>query len=296
MLSVPNELQARLDGGVTTLCWCWRVERRDGQVFGFTDHDGELEIDGLSYVADSGLTGSELDVRTGRESATGEVAGVFDHDAITAADLRNGLWNGAMIEVFRVDWTSPALKVKTWIGEFGSISHDGVSYRAELHGYSRRLERSIGRIYSRHCDASFGDPRCGLDASSAEFHSSGTVSALLPSGFAVDGLNTYSDGWFSSGWLEWTSGTSTGQRSRVRRHHISEGQVVLTLDADQSLVEAGDTFDVVAGCDKRHATCRDKFSNIQNFRGFSLIPGLDALAASPASERSRDGGSRGTPT
>ncbi len=39
MRTIPSALQAKLDSGVTTLCRCWIVTRRDGVVLGFTDHD-----------------------------------------------------------------------------------------------------------------------------------------------------------------------------------------------------------------------------------------------------------------
>ena len=42
-------------------------------------------------------------------------------------------------------------------------------------------------------------------------------------------------------------------------------------------VVAGDIFVVTAGCDKRFATCRDRFANTVNFRGFPHIPGNDFL-------------------
>jgi uncharacterized phage protein (TIGR02218 family) len=39
------------------------------------------------------------------------------------------------------------------------------------------------------------------------------------------------------------------------------------------------TFTVTAGCDKTHHTCRAKFANIINFRGFPHMPGNDFLTA-----------------
>ena len=35
----------------------------------------------------------------------------------------------------------------------------------------------------------------------------------------------------------------------------------------------GDTFIVTAGCDKRFETCKTRFSNASNFRGFPAMPG-----------------------
>ena len=57
---IDQELQARLDGGATRLCRCWRVDRRDGQALGFTDHDGDIEFDGLVYRAGSGMNASAV--------------------------------------------------------------------------------------------------------------------------------------------------------------------------------------------------------------------------------------------
>lgn len=292
MLSVPQGLQDRLNAGVTTLAWCWRVECRDGAVFGFTDHDRALVFDGLGYRPETGFSGSDLDARLGLESASSEVAGLFDDDAITLTDLAAGLWDRALVDLYRVDWRDVALRVKTWSGELGAVTHDGVAYRAELNGFSRRLERSIGRIYSRHCDAEFGDSRCGIDREDPAFSASGSVTSVLSGGIEASGLETYEDGWFSAGILTWTSGDKSGATQRVTRHSANAESFLVELN-DVAGVSPGDSFEIVAGCDKLHATCRDKFANIVNFRGFSLMPGNDVLMASPGSEPVRDGGSRG---
>jgi uncharacterized phage protein (TIGR02218 family) len=292
MLAIPTALQDRLDAGVTTLVWCWRVTRRDGQVFGFTDHDQSLAFDGLTFRPDSGFTGSDLDARLGGEAAASEIAGLFDDDAISNGELAAGLWDGAKVEVFRVDWRDVSMRVQTWTGELGSVTHDGSAFRADLNGFSRRLERAIGRIYSRHCDAEFGDARCGLDYSQPAFKGAGTVSAILPNGISATGLSGFADTWFEAGFLIWTSGAAAGARQRVSWHRLNGAEAHIGV-AENGAVEIGQTFDIVAGCDKQHATCRDKFANIINFRGFALMPGNDVLIAGPASEPVRDGGSRG---
>jgi uncharacterized phage protein (TIGR02218 family) len=51
----------------------------------------------------------------------------------------------------------------------------------------------------------------------------------------------------------------------------------------------GDAFVIRAGCDKRLETCRAKFANVANFRGFAHIPGQDAVIR----YASRDGGHEG---
>jgi len=42
MRSIPSGLAADLAAGTMTLCWCWRVYRRDGVEYGFTDHNRPL--------------------------------------------------------------------------------------------------------------------------------------------------------------------------------------------------------------------------------------------------------------
>ena len=54
----------------------------------------------------------------------------------------------------------------------------------------------------------------------------------------------------------------------------------------------GDTFTVTAGCDKRFETCRDRFANGANFRGFPHMPGTDrALSYAASDDGDLDGGS-----
>ena len=46
---------------------------------------------------------------------------------------------------------------------------------------------------------------------------------------------------------------------------------------------------IEAGCDKRADTCRVKFGNFLNFRGFPHIPGEDWLTSYPVSSRANQG-------
>jgi uncharacterized phage protein (TIGR02218 family) len=69
--------------------------------------------------------------------------------------------------------------------------------------------------------------------------------------------------------------------------------VTLTLwQRAPSAVEAGDGFTVTAGCDKTLATCKAKFDNVANFRGFPHMPGNDRAFAYVVGESGEnDGGS-----
>jgi len=295
MLTLPEDLQIRLDSGVTTLAWCWRVTRRDGQVFGFTEHDRDLVVDGLTCRAASGFAPGERDGRADLGADQASVFGALNDAAITEADLANGLWDGARVDVLRADWQAPSVFAHIWTGEIGETRRGKCAFEAELRGLSARLERVTGRIYSRQCDAEIGDARCGVDLDSLAFRGEGNVASVSGADiFMADGLGGFDAGLFAGGLMTWTGGENAGAICLVEAHRVSGGVVTLQLSkAPAQTLAAGDAFTVTAGCDKRHATCRDRYANIVNFRGHPFLPGNDVLIAGPAGDTLRNGSSRG---
>ena len=164
MRDLSLDLQNYLAGSVTTLCWFWRITRVDGTVLGFTDHDRNLEVDGINYEASSGLTPSEVDKRLGFSIDNGAVQGALSSDKVSAEDINSGLYENAMIESFRVNWKDTSQIVPMAKGRLGSIRQKGEVFEAEWVGESVLLDRSVGRVFSKICDAEFGDNRCGLRA------------------------------------------------------------------------------------------------------------------------------------
>jgi len=68
MKSIPPTLQAKLDGGVTTLSRCWTVTRKDGTRLGFTEHDETLMLNGIAHEPDAGLSAGALESVSGLAS------------------------------------------------------------------------------------------------------------------------------------------------------------------------------------------------------------------------------------
>lgn len=56
-------------------------------------------------------------------------------------------------------------------------------------------------------------------------------------------------------------------------------------------ITVGDRVRLEAGCDRMAETCRLKFNNLRNFRGFPHLSGEDWLSAYPAATGTHDGGS-----
>src|SRR6184192_2206509 len=103
MRSIPSALQVKLDSGVTTLCRCWVVTRRDGVVRGFTDHDEDVVVAGVTCHAGAGLAASEAVEQLGLAVAGSEISGALADDALSEADLAAGRYDAAAVEVYVVD-------------------------------------------------------------------------------------------------------------------------------------------------------------------------------------------------
>lgn len=277
MRTIPEALQDKLDSGVTTLCRCWRITRRDAVVQGFTDHDEDVVLDGLTCRAGTGLTGSEATARLGLAVGGSEISGALADDALTEADLAAGRYDAATVEIFLVDWSDPSLFVLMSKGFIGEVRREGTAFAAEMRGLSDRLNQESGRRYTASCAADLGDSRCGIPLDSLEFTAAGTVAALNgTSSFFAAGLDGYDAGWFTAGRLSWTGGANAGLAVEIKSHRLVADGVALDLwQAMPEPIAAGDAFAVRAGCDKRFDTCRDRFDNAVNFRGFPHIPGND---------------------
>lgn len=163
MRTIPEEMTARIESGAARLCHAWVLRRADGVELGFTDHDRDLVVEGVVCGAASGWTAGAADSAVGLGAGSAAVAGGLDDAAITEADVGAGLYDGASVALWRVDWDRPDLRVRLWSATLARIRREGAGFTAELEGPLAKLERVVGRTYGRECDAVLGDGRCGID-------------------------------------------------------------------------------------------------------------------------------------
>lgn len=163
MRHIPIEMADRIESGAAGLCHAWVLTRADGVRLGFTDHDRDLEVEGVVCRAASGWTAGAAESEVGLGSGAASVAGGLDDEAISDADVEAGLFDASAVELWRVDWAEPELRVRLWVGTLASIRREGGGFVAELAGPMAALERVVGRTYGRECDAVLGDGRCRVD-------------------------------------------------------------------------------------------------------------------------------------
>ncbi|GAA3855255.1 DUF2163 domain-containing protein [[Pseudomonas] carboxydohydrogena] len=293
MRAIPPALQAKIDSGVTTLARCWVVTRRDGVVSGFTDHDGDLVVEGVTCRAGTGFNASEATNRFDLSIDGAEISGALAADSLTEADLAAGRFDAAQVDTWLVDWSDVSLRVLLSRATLGEVKREGEAFSAELRGLADKLSQESGRLYTARCTADLGDARCKIALAAAGLNGAGNVSRLLGvSAMVVEGLGDFAEGVFTAGCLTWMSGANSGLAVEIKEHRIVGGEVQLTLwQAMSEVIAIGDAFTITAGCDKRFETCRDRFANSINFRGFPHIPGNDFIIAGADASANNDGGS-----
>ncbi|HEY0105358.1 MAG TPA: DUF2163 domain-containing protein [Rhizomicrobium sp.] len=290
MKALPPGLQAHLSSGATTLCWCWKIVRRDGAAQGFTDHDMPLVFGALAYGAATGFTASEVQSTLGLAIDNLTVTGALNAATLNEADLAAGLYDDADIEIWRVNWAAPDQRVLMRKGSLGEVRRGKTAFSCEVRGLAHRLNQPVGRSYGYSCDADLGDARCGKNIATADFTASASVLGVTDNRrFTTADLSAYAGGWFTGGKLAFTSGANAGRAMEIKRH--GAGSIELWQDMSAAIMP-GDGFTLGAGCDKQFATCKAKFANAINFRGFAYMPGNDAVMATPSRNQPLDGGSR----
>lgn len=260
-------------------------------MLGFTDHDLSLTVDGVACLAASGMSAGALQASTGLAVDNAEAQGALSHDAIEADDIRAGLWDAAEVTTYLVNWTIPSQFEILFKGTLGEISWGEGAFTAELRGLSEVLNQARGRVYQSRCDAVLGDGRCRKDLGPLFSIEADVLTSEDDQRVGLPQLREYAPKWFESGRMIVLTGAAAGMEARIKTDRARDEMREFGLW--QSLrrpLTAGDRVRIEAGCDKRMATCRLKFDNVLNFRGFPHIPGEDWLMSYPVSSGNNDGG------
>lgn len=276
MRQVTPEFAARLAAEVTTLALCWRIVRRDGVALGFTTHDRALRVDGLEYRPAPGMMPSAITLSDGFDVDTMEVSGALTGDGISDADLAAGRFDAARVEIFMVDWESPETgQMALARGTIGEVERRDEAFTAELRGPTHAFLASPVELLSPECRAELGDRRCRVDL--AKWTRTARVASGDGTHLAFD-AEPEPEGWFAYGTVRFLDGACAGVTAEIME---SDGAEATLREPLPALPAAGDRVELRAGCDKRFASCGQKFGNALNFRGEPHVPGTDALVRYP---------------
>lgn len=279
MKNISSELAAHIAGEVTTLSTCWKVTRRDGTVLGFTDHDNDVEYEGINYYAETGFTPSAVQSSIGFSVDNLDIQGMLDSTAITESDIMAGLYDYAEIQVFMVNYTDLSqgkLILRTgWLGE---VSFSKNHFVTEVRGLTQALSQKIGDVFTPVCRAIFGDSKCKLDL--IAYTEASIVTSVSNNRVFMASSLSNPTGYFDYGIIKFTSGSNNGFKMEVK-NYVLDGSITLVALMPFDISE-GDEFEITTGCDKNFQTCINKFNNAVNFRGEPHVPGMDKILETSA--------------
>jgi uncharacterized phage protein (TIGR02218 family) len=289
-----QDLHDHLATGLTHVCQCWAIKRRDGVVLGFTDHDQSLAFDGIDFVADSGMTARALSSTTGLSVDNTEAVGVLTADAVTEVDIAAGRYDQADVTVWQVCWDNVSARQVKFRGTMGEITRNGGQFQVDLRGLAEGLNQPQGRSYLKTCSAVLGDSGCAINTLTDAAYVAEVEVDRSTDGqtFDVSTLVPFNAEWFKDGFLQVMTGAAKGLSATIKADSLVGTRRELLLWQPLGIaISVGDQIRLVAGCDKRAVTCREKFANLANFQGFPHIPGDDWLLAVPRSDGANNGGS-----
>ena len=274
MKNISLELKKHLKYEVLTLANCLKIERKDGQILGLTDHDEDLYIDGLLYKAQPGFNASaihsRLDLRDNLE------IDLIESDLVKEEDILSGVFDNACYTYFTINYKQLEQgKIILKSGYFGKIQLLEKHFIVELKSISNLLNQTIGSVYTPYCRATLGDFQCGSKLQ--DYSVFGCVTGLRnePSTHTYrlqDNTRTEEDGYFDGGNLTWISGNFQGLTITIKKYLKKEQELTFFLPLPGKIV-ISDKYKLTPGCNKSLKICRDRFNNVINFRGEPFIPG-----------------------
>lgn len=273
MRNLSPAMQAHVAGQATTLCTCWHLIRKDGVEMGFTDHDADLTVDALVYKCATGFKASTVESKADLSVDNLELDGILNSGDITEADVLNGKYDYAEVEIFMVNYESLGDgKIYVKRGRMGEVRIARAGFVAELRSLTQHLQQRIGEVYAPSCNAILGDARCGKDLTAFTF--TATITEVISRAQFKASALTQDAGFFTGGEVLFTSGDNDDLRMEIKEFDSTKVTLCLPMP---NTIQVGDTITIKSGCDKTAATCAAKFNNLINFRGFPDVPGVDAI-------------------
>jgi len=153
------------------------------------------------------------------------------------------------------------------VTKINSISRNKVVFECADYLYLLNVKVPT-RIIQANCPWGFADANCNLAASSYTTNftaASGTTAWTMIPTVAF----TAPAGYYTQGVVKCLTGANNGLSQCVKLHAAGNLQGMYPWLFTPA---PGDTFSVIAGCDKSVTTCTQKFANLVHFGGMPFVP------------------------
>lgn len=234
-----------------------------GQEWTYTSADGAIVYGGKTYAPapikrgavsyDSGVDAQSLDIT---------ISSISDPAAQYAASHPvEEIW----VQVMRVHMgQSPLEALVVFAGVILPATIKGAAAKFQCVGMKHALRQQLPKWRIQPgCNVSVFSDKCALDPDDHKI--SGTLDAASIDGLTLSAseFSAQDDGYYTLGHI-----LVNGHRRMIVEHSGSTVRLRYPIPG----VAAADAFSAWPGCDGAIETCRDKFNNVANFRGYPDLP------------------------
>jgi uncharacterized phage protein (TIGR02218 family) len=277
MKTASGTLTTALAQETTYLCRLWTLTI-DGAARYFTDAPDDVVYNGHTWEANPSFELSAIQQTADGGVQNGTIKIALGESSFTEADVRSGLLDKAPFSAYVTDYRTPdgSGAVLFFSGVTDQVTFTNTQWaEVDLIGNLGAGTGLSGEVYSKTCRAQLGDARCTVDIEALRY--SGAVETVDASNmfFSSSVLVGPAADFFKFGFVRWRTGENTGFSDDVISYDTATGIVGFIL-TPRYLIQAGDEFDILPGCDFQASTCKAKFDNLVNFRGEALAPPPDA--------------------
>jgi len=161
-LVFSSALQTHLDGELQTLASLWTIERNDGEVLRFTDHDRDLVFEGATYLSGIGYDRSAIEDKVDLSVDNMEIKGILDGTLVKRNDVRGGLFDGARVTIQVVNYKDLSMgSIVRRTGWLGTARQNNLGeFDVELRGLSQALSEGLTLVYTPACPVDLGSTKC----------------------------------------------------------------------------------------------------------------------------------------
>lgn len=266
---MPRDVSADLETHFSlprrTFAFALWIDPVNGAAEGYTSHDRDLTIDGLTYYSNSNILPSAIPTTLSLPQMSSDVRIIFEVARFTEEKVRTHYYENATYRMFAVNRAGDLTQqVDLMGGRFGKVDVDQTGATIELQDWGSLVNMPQGYITSQLCQAmEFGRGFCyndpalgglgdGPNADDSAHHRVALVSSSITSArqFVLDNIvgSTPANDWANDGVLEFVTGNNAGIRERVKRWYDT-GEVILALPLPY-LPEEGDDVILYEGCDR----------------------------------------------
>ena len=280
---ISANLLSHIAQPTSSLTACMSITRTDTTVIRFTSHNRDVVRSEGTYQSAAGVITTAVKVDAALTVPNMEAMGHLASAGLNAGDIRNGLYDHAMVEVFLCNWADPdSGKIQLPGAYVGRISlKDQREFEIEIRGLMQALQNRIGRTIDAQCRHELFDSMCGLTKATHKTSALSVAAVVNNRKFTVATASKPAN-YFTAGEVEWKTGVNTGRRMEVAVYTVDTPNDTWELFHPMpETISPADTFDAFAGCNKTRDDCRNKFvaevanGNVENYGGSPDAPGPD---------------------